>query len=253
MGFGIKTRLVSGVRYVSRYRLPFLRRLLFSDTSEHGEYLAIKHLLPDSPPFVVEVGANDGCLASNSYPLIRRGWSAILIEPNPEVFKRLQALHGNKPKVQLVNCACGDRSGVLPLYLGHDEGTGGCATLSTESSAWFSAVRTSAAINVPVETLTSVLSDHHCPADFGLLSVDTEGFDQEVLQGLDFSRFSPRIILTEDSKSDDRSADLAKAERLRRHGYLLWRRIYCNDIWIRTESSPGRRSSPAQLCAEMNN
>ena len=34
---------------------------------------------------VVDVGANDGFLSSNSYNLVRWGWSAVLVEPNPEM------------------------------------------------------------------------------------------------------------------------------------------------------------------------
>ena len=36
-------------------------------------------------PLVVDVGANDGVLSSNSFNLIQTGWSAILVEPNPEL------------------------------------------------------------------------------------------------------------------------------------------------------------------------
>lgn len=42
-------------------------------------------------PLVVDVGANDGFLSSNSYNLVRWGWSSVLIEPNPEMLKLAEA------------------------------------------------------------------------------------------------------------------------------------------------------------------
>ena len=38
-------------------------------------------------PLVVDVGANDGFLSSNSYNLARWGFSTVLIEPNPAMLK----------------------------------------------------------------------------------------------------------------------------------------------------------------------
>ena len=38
-------------------------------------------------PLVVDVGANDGFLSSNSYNLARWGFSTVLIEPNPTMLK----------------------------------------------------------------------------------------------------------------------------------------------------------------------
>lgn len=34
--------------------------------------------------FVVDIGANDGLLSSNSFNLASLGWSTVLVEPNPE-------------------------------------------------------------------------------------------------------------------------------------------------------------------------
>ena len=42
-------------------------------------------------PVVVDVGANDGFLSSNSYNLVRWGWSSVLVEPNPEMLALAEA------------------------------------------------------------------------------------------------------------------------------------------------------------------
>lgn len=213
--------------------MPALRYCVWDDTTEHGEFLVLRHLFTeDFPRVVVEVGANDGFLASNSYPLIKQGWHGILIEPHPDAFRRLQIRHKNNRKVTTVNLACSDVAGRLPLYMGKDEHTGSYSTLSTEDSAWFRLTRSDEFIEVNVERLDTILTRNECPKDIGLLSVDTEGFDYAVFAGLDFSKFLPRIIITEDEKGDDTEVTRQKEALLVANGYHFWRRVHNNAIWL---------------------
>jgi len=67
----------------------WLRYFLWSDTTWHGEFSALRPLLqglPEEQRVVVDVGANDGFYSSNSYPFVKRGWRAILVEPHPGAF-----------------------------------------------------------------------------------------------------------------------------------------------------------------------
>jgi len=224
MGLGIKTRLLHWGQMVFRYRLPSLRWKLFQDTSQHGEYSVLRKLIkPSTPRIVVEVGANDGVRHSNSYPFIRQGWAGILIEPNPVVFRELRERYSANNRVQTINCACGEAPGTLPLFLGSDGDIGEFATLAPSNGS----SSPSRAFEVKVNTLTDVLGGVGCPADIGILSVDTEGFDFRVFGGLDFKRFRPCLIITEDQSADDRQ----KFELLRSRGYRLKHRRGCNSIW----------------------
>jgi hypothetical protein len=61
--------------------------------------------------------------------------------------------------------------------------------------------------------------------------VDTEGFDFEVLDGLDFSQFRPRIIVTEEYELNiDKHA--AKYSILIKNRYSLVQKIGFNTIWL---------------------
>ena len=57
------------------------------DMSHAGEIGFIYRRIQSSdfkfPRLVVDIGANDGLLSSNSFNLIQLGWSAILVEPVP--------------------------------------------------------------------------------------------------------------------------------------------------------------------------
>jgi hypothetical protein len=51
-------------------------------------------------------------------------------------------------------------------------------------------------VRVPARTLTSILEEVR-PGRIDLLSLDVEGYEVEVLRGLDLARFRPRYILVE--------------------------------------------------------
>jgi hypothetical protein len=51
----------------------FLKYFLFQDTTFKGEFRALRRLAgPSCPRIIVDVGANDGFYASNSYPCIAK-------------------------------------------------------------------------------------------------------------------------------------------------------------------------------------
>ena len=202
-----------------------VKYVFWRDTTHHGEFRAMQRLLPpDVPKVVVDVGANDGFYGSNSFPFVARGWRAILIEPHPEAFVLLQKRFAKTTHVTCLNVACAESSGKRPLYLGRDPSL---STLCTDRDLLSQRGGGDKVIFVQVEALTDILSSRRIPHNFGVLSIDTEGLDYEVLLGLDCSVWRPRVIITEDYAPKE----AGKAGYLSRHGYRLNSRIYGNTIW----------------------
>ena len=205
----------------------WLRYALTHDTTWHGQFKALKPLLlsgSKTVKTVVDVGANDGFYSSNSYPFIWRKWSALLVEPNPVAFANAQRLHQANRRVTVLNKACGDVSGKmdLTLYAGDDGGSlSGFETGSPRQGP-------PAVGSVRIETvlLETLLAEQGVDTHFGLLSIDTEGYDYKVLQGLGLERFRPQVIITE--RNDD---DGAKFNFLRTRGYRLAAELEFDTIW----------------------
>jgi FkbM family methyltransferase len=202
-----------------------IKYVLWRDTTHHGEFSTMRRLLPpDAPKVVVDVGANDGFYGSNSFPFVARNWRGILIEPHPEAFALLQQRFAKNPQVTCLNVACAESAGKRPLYLGRDPSV---STLCDDPELLSQRGGKDKAIIVTMETLADILSARHIPRDFGVLSIDTEGMDYEVLLGLDCSVWRPRVIITEDYKP--KGAD--KADYLNKNGYCLRASIAGNTIW----------------------
>jgi FkbM family methyltransferase len=205
-----------------------IKYTLLRDTTQHGEFNLMRKLAgKGGSKVVVDVGANDGFYGSNSFPFVARGWRAVLIEPHPAAFAKLKKLHEGKPNVTLLNLACADKPGQLPLWIGKDGDDGTLATLCTDDHPQFREARTEKSVLVPVERLDKVLAEQKIPHDFAALSIDTEGMDYEVLLGLDLKVWRPRVIVTEDYEPKDAK----KAELLRAAGYVHAGQLTANAFW----------------------
>jgi FkbM family methyltransferase len=175
---------------------------------------------------VVDVGANDGFGGSNSYGFIARGWRAILIEPHPGPFAKLQARYRDHPRVRCLNCACGETEGCQPLFEGKDGAEGTLSTLRDDDNPHVRQSRTDKRIPVQVRRLDGLLAELKAPRDFGVLSIDTEGYDYRVLLGLDLGLWRPGVIMTESYFDNEQ-----KFAYLRQHGYELRTEVGANTVW----------------------
>lgn len=133
-----------------------------------------------------------------------------------------------------LNIACSDIPGEFPLYLGRDDPDTTLSTLCTDDNPFFDASRSSDSVMVTVKTLNDVLAEFDYPRDLSVLMVDAEGMDYEVLLGLDFERYHPRIIVTEEYILNPEK-HRNKYRLLLDKGYTFHSMVGSNTIWIANE------------------
>jgi FkbM family methyltransferase len=174
--------------------------------------------------YFVEVGANDPHARSQTWHLEQAGWTGVLIEPQPDLARKLSG--NRKSKVFAVACSSPDNTGrELPLHV-----AGPLSSLDRDQMAPGSVPETT--IQVPIRTLDGVLEEASAPIGFDFLSIDVEGHEIEVLRGFDIARWRPRLILLE-----DHVADLSKHRYLVASGYRIVRR-YENNGWYVRQDAP---------------
>lgn len=201
--------------------------LLWRDTTFHGEFAAMRRLAgADCPRYFVDVGANDGFYASNSYPFVARGWRCLLVEPHPVAFARLVARHAGRSNVTCREVACGETCGRLKLWTGANADSTH-ATFAPEDRETSPGSWRQEHAEVEVVRLDQLLGEAGFPVECGILSIDTEGWDAEVLRGLDLRRWRPRVIVTEDSER----GLVEKQRHLSESGYACRTRIGVNSFW----------------------
>lgn len=132
----------------------------------------------------VEAGAHDGLFQSNTKILEDLGWSGVLVEPSENAFKSCKQ---NRSCI-VENCA-------LVSFDYKDEFIYGEFNDHPRASIMGPKVHSAKA-----RTLTSILDEHNIKhVDF--LSLDVEGYEMEVLKGIDFDRINFKFLLIEVNSS----------------------------------------------------
>lgn len=153
--------------------------------------------------FVLQVGAGSG---ETGLPLLSRfrsdGWSGLLIEPHPQNFAQLDALHANGDRVAVLNLGISDHSSNLPLH-----------SLSPEAQAADRRVHRGRAslirdrIATPgiapediVSTEASFLRMDTVLTELGidsaqLVAINAGGHEAQVLSGINLPALDPSLVL----------------------------------------------------------
>lgn len=134
------------------------RRQQFSQSGEDGIIARIFEVVGEGERFCCEFGAWDGVHLSNTRALVENGWSALLIEGEPGRFRDLEA--GSRGNSRIV-CAC-------------------------------------AFVDTGTNHLANILTRHDLASRrLDLLSIDIDGLDYEIFDGLDRLRQRPRLVVVE--------------------------------------------------------
>ncbi|XP_064612681.1 uncharacterized protein LOC135476555 [Liolophura sinensis] len=177
------------------------------DVSEAGEALYVykKILRRRKFPYarlVVDIGANDGFLSSNSYNFIHWGWSAILVEPQHSQLdlakKNIERYRGlfprNSQNITFVEAVIGTRNGLENFVLSSDAVNMESHVLKSSDSHKFDIGHI---MKVPSMTVRTFTEEHNVPQYFGVLSLDAEGMGDKILHQWINLNFRPAYIIYE--------------------------------------------------------
>jgi FkbM family methyltransferase len=224
-------------RFFLARHLELKRKVLQLDTSDgrtvkwlYEHLLAGREVLPGQG-LVIDIGANDGFLSSNSYNLIGLGWNAILVEPYRKNYSVLLALLSGR------GIAPGQT--VLTRMVAIDE-TGGEKWLSIDVPEDLCDMEgrllvAPAGKSARVETATVedlFLKNAACRALISgaqciVLSIDVEGKEWEVIRQFFAQRIFAAIVIIETFRLDeDRFERFMQGHGYRKVAKIRWNSIY---------------------------
>jgi FkbM family methyltransferase len=174
--------------------------------------------------YFVQIGANDGITVDpiREY-VLRYGWKGVLVEPQKKYFQQLQQNYAGRAGLHFENVAIGEREETKQLFVVRDdvefpEWRGLIATFKPQVHFAEDDARLTTE-DVRCVTLASLVAKHALP-HIDLLQIDTEGYDYEILQSVDFTAVRPRIIHYEHKHLTFHEQFTLKV-RLKSHGYLV--------------------------------
>jgi FkbM family methyltransferase len=145
----------------------------------------------------VDVGAHVGEVSNH---LLEAGYEVFAFEPHPAVFGSLVKRLADRPRFHPFNCALGSEDGEMSLNLAKDTSE---TKRHTDETLYSSLVSHSMPDDLPftetqavrVRTLADLHREGVVPAGVSLVKIDTEGFDLNVIRGMEDYRYP--VVVTE--------------------------------------------------------
>lgn len=164
------------------YETPFVS---YSQAREDVVLVRALRDVPVNEAFYIDVGAYDANIDSVTRAFYDAGWRGINVEPSPDL---MESFTRDRERDINLEVAVSSQPGELTFF---ENDNGQLGTLEERFAAPGSHRRI-----VPVRTLTQICEEHvRGPIHF--LKIDVEGHERSVLEGHDFSRFRPWIMVIE--------------------------------------------------------
>ena len=157
--------------------------------------------------FLVNIGANDGL---TNDPLrefvITKKWRGLMVEPIPYVFERLKKVYKNRKGILLENAAISNVNGKTDFWYiektkelrsGEDQigSFDKKVVLKSIGECNFSKKHLIKG-GIKCLTLEKLLTKYKIKK-IDVFSIDTEGFDYEIIKQINFKKFKPQLIIFE--------------------------------------------------------
>jgi len=189
--YGFKNFVIFSIIEIGR----LMRRQFLKSFSQNREDLIIDKILNKKNISYVDIGSNHPIKFNNTYRFYLQGSHGINIEPNPSLINKYQLF---RPKDENLNTGIANQKKSLTFYqLDPDVGSTFSKTQANETIKKGSQLVSQYPIKIL--TLENVFKKYYKNKKVDLLSIDTEGYDYQVLQSNDWSKYQPTIICIEDN------------------------------------------------------
>ena len=146
--------------------------------------------------FYIDVGASTPVVDSVTKHFYDLGWNGVNIEP-ASTFEELAEA---RPRDVNLNVGLSDEEGSLTLHE-FPPPLSSASTFAVEQAERHRDTGLEAvAREVPVTTLARVCEEHVGDRAISFLSIDVEGLERSVLEGADFTRWRPLVVLVESTQ-----------------------------------------------------
>lgn len=190
------------------------------------DMIAYLYLPKKKNGFFVDIGANDGIGASNTYIFEQLGWNGICVEPQSDIFnhylKRFR-------KCTCYNAALSSKSNenveFFKAYTAHALSgiNDGISDAHRKEAAEYGKVEI---INVKTMTFDDMMEKYPGERHIDFMSIDVEGHEMEILKTINFGKYSFGFITIERSEPEKIKG------LMRENGYKVFMEIGADIMFI---------------------
>jgi FkbM family methyltransferase len=180
--------------------------------------------------YFVDVGASDGVEFSNTFALEKSfGWRGICVEAHEG---QVADLRRNRPGSTCVHACVGAAGQKVVFQYRSFKAVSGVQNFSTNMTK---VVRET---EVCCASLSSILQDSSAPPTIDYLSIDVEGYESQVIDSMDFTRWNVRCVTVSHNEKRFKDGAIRRryiSSRLSSNGFHLMGTDDTDDYWVKEE------------------
>ncbi len=191
--------------------------------------------------FYIDIGCQHPIKNNNTYLLYKKGWKGINVDLDSD---NINLFNIARPRDDNINIAVSNKVGETDLYFYHKKSP--INTIDKKTSD-FQKAQVSEIKKVKTNSLVNIInSSRYNNNEIDLLSIDVEGHEVKVLEGLDFNLYKPNVIVVEyldlsAKKLEIKNLDIENILKTELYNFLLSKNyilancIYSDLIFINKE------------------
>ncbi len=207
--------------------------------AQYGEDIIIDGLCKTigiAHPCYIDIGTHHATNLSNSYFFYSQGSTGICVEPSPDLAR---AIAKKRPKdiVRAIGIGPTASDKPLPYYVLTAQTMN---TFSKEDAVqtinaphMYGAQKIERIEHVPVVGINELFAAYQNYLD--IVSIDTEGMDEAIVRGIDFTKYRPKIFCIETVTQSDNHVfekNMSLIAFLKEKGYIVYADTYVNTIFV---------------------
>ena len=206
--------------------------------SQSGEDIIVMNIFSQLKNYrktFIDVGAHHPIFLNNTNLLYKNGWHGINIEPNPNMYKYF--LKYRKKDINL-NIGILDKQSEIIFYEMSPPTMSTFSKHEAEKLYGENGYLIVSTKNVQVDTIENVVNRYcqgECPA---FMSLDVEGFENKILESINFKEMSPIVICAETISFSTKGHGVKEYELIKLitdKGYFVYADTYINTIFVNSE------------------
>ncbi len=197
--------------------------------SQEGEDVLLKRIFDkkESEGFYVDIGAHDPIRFSNTYSFYLQGWKGINIDPFPGSSAKFKDLRPNDISLEV---GISSNEGKMRYYMFEEHAFN---TFSKEVCKMHEKIsRLIDVKDVPTLKLSTILDKYCRRQEIDFMSIDVEGFEIEVLESNNWTKYSPKVVIVEDFSFQINKESSLIGKYMQAKGYRAFSKLFHSVFYI---------------------